>query len=247
MASELVPKVICHLDEQGELDFDGSPWVTWNESSDLYEVDFKRLFPTNAPSIDRETRLPDDEEWLYEPSVELLGGIERALHDGRPDRSENDTSMVAWDTCAWYQPIHFFGYDWGIYIREDCLVRAAIRIARFIDCRSAVAINPRILSKPLLRAAFCVYFLHEQYHHKIECFGLRVHVASQNPVYSRYSKHVYRLLSGTDDQIEEALANADSYRRLTDDPYNRWLTKPIIEATREFLRFEFPVSPPGYR
>lgn len=36
-------------------------------------------------------------------------------------------------TCAWYQPMHFFGRNWGIYIREECILHEAAAVARYVD------------------------------------------------------------------------------------------------------------------
>ena len=28
---------------------------------------------------------------------------------------------AVFEPCAWYAPVHYFGANWGIYIREDCV------------------------------------------------------------------------------------------------------------------------------
>src|SRR5262249_40886841 len=92
-----------------------------------------------------------------------------------------------------------------------------------------------------------LYFLHEHYHHKVECLGFRLHVVQRKSAFLPYHKLVYAGTKGTDDQLEEALANADCYHRLNDQPYAYWLTPHIVRATKRYLRCQFPHDPPGYR
>jgi hypothetical protein len=91
--------------------------------------------------------------------------------------------------CAWYCPMHFFGHGWGIYIREACILSHAIDIAAMVHWPSVHAPRPEI-ARHLLRSAFYVFFLHEQFHHKVESLGLRLliatgHVGRGPPVGSR--------------------------------------------------------------
>jgi len=82
-----------------------------------------------------------------------------------------------WDTCAWYQPIHFFAYDWGIYIREDCLIKLAKSISSYVDPGALRFLGTQLFSKSVLRAAFQAFYLHEHFHHKVESFGIRLHIS----------------------------------------------------------------------
>jgi hypothetical protein len=68
--------------------------------------------------------------------------------------------------------------------------------------------------KSVLRAATDMYFLYEQYHHKIECLASRTEVASGRPAYVKYHAGVYSAVLGTDRVLEEALANAGSFQRI---------------------------------
>ena len=143
--------------------------------------------------------------------------------------------------------MHFHGLDWGIFIREDCLLRLAVEIAGFLP---GPARGPSTtLAKALIRAAFATLFLHEAYHHKTESLGIRLHVVERAGCYGPYFSTVYNPLraAGSDDLHEEALANAESYLRLAEDAYRRWLSAPVYEATRSYLRWRFPLDPPGYR
>lgn len=158
------------------------------------------------------------------------------------------------DNCAWYQPIHYFGWDWGIFIRQDCLKRQALDIALKFH-----QINPEIIRRwgprycarmlypTFLKASFFCYFLHEYYHHKVESFGFRLLVATEQMKYLEYKNRVYRPSFGTDDCLEEAMANADIHKRLAESTYSKPLGKRVTEATRAYLKDSFKTAPPGYR
>ena len=92
-----------------------------------------------------------------------------------------------WDYCAWYQPIHFHGFDWGIFIREDCVRSLAVSIARFFN----EAWLPGTASR-LVAAATVTYYLHELFHHRVESFGFRLHVVTGHSCYLPYERMVYR-------------------------------------------------------
>jgi len=103
------------------------------------------------------------------------------------------------------------------------------------------------LGKALIRGGFASLFLHEQYHHKTESLAIRLHVVEQAPRFPAYFQNVYIPSAGTDDQIEEGLANADSWRRLEDAPYAAWLGVTLRRTLQAHLEASFTLSPPGYR
>ena len=97
----------------------------------------------------------------------------------------------------------------------------------------------------LARGAVLILFLHEQYHHSIESLGFRLHAVLRLSAYLPYADNVYPSLFGTDDCLEEALANANMWLRIGDSPYREKLSRPYIETLRAQLRDEFPYDPPG--
>lgn len=247
-------RIIDFLVKEKALRLGESPWPTYDEEDDVYNVDWNGLFPPVAALRD------GDEEWdLFGDGWEVgfdadfLGEIEEAVgEDPPPSSSELSSGTEAgfggqWDTCAWYQPIHFFGLDWGIFIREDCVRRQAVWVARFVEPTARLSYGGKTLAKALVRAATYAYFLHEHFHHKVECLGLRLHVVERTSRYLPYHSMVYQKAAGTDDQLEEALANANMYHRLGHQPYAKWISPPIRDALREYLRWSFPFNPPGYR
>jgi len=150
--------------------------------------------------------------------------------------------------CAWYCPIHFFGHSWGIYIRESCILSTAINIARFVDWQNLpVQFKSRqAITKQLLRSAFYVYYLHEHFHHKVESLGFRLLITTGSDRYRPYKANVYRTSFRTPQCLEESLANAESYRRLSEARYRNRLATSILYGLRSFLEASFPLQPPGY-
>lgn len=240
-----ISEILEFLDREGALSLGDVPdvWPTLGEGEEVYEVDWSRLFPRRP--LDQG---PNDWDLYGSQEWELDGDdLVRIFGAGRSDEphESNDSpeSTPGWDRCAWYQPIHFHGPAWGIYLYDECLVTVARGVYALLGA-PPMTIQ---LAQALLRAAFASLFLHEQYHHKIESLGLRLHVVQQRSLYPGYFKNVYMNALGTDDLIEEGLANADSFRRLDTDPYRTWLPGRVGAALRDYLRAAFQVAPPGYR
>ena len=219
------------------------PWPDYGEV-DIIEVDWKRLFP------DQNSKENTNNPWHFPKKhlPEMLGKLD-SLAD--KDSFDLDTNDPKFDTCAWYQPIHYFGHDWGIFIKEECIKNLMFLIATKIKRSSynSLTYDQKIrLLESLLRASTCVYFLHEHYHHKIECLGFRLHVAKRTSSYLPYHQNVYFPSLGTDDLLEESLANADMFLRLNLAPYSSLLGNEVVQATKEYLKWHFEYSsPPGYR
>jgi len=214
-----------------------SPWRTLEKDDEASRMDWNRLWR---------------DEWEFPFLAQDEEELARAFEVGPPpdlaDLPNNSEKGAHWDTCAWYQPVHFFGHNWGIFIKESCVRRTALMIARFVEPGGGDGIQMAAVFRDLYRAAVLVYFLHEHYHHKIECLGFRLHVVFGRSCYLPYKDAVYGVTWGTDDNLEEALANADSYLRLNQDPYRNNLPPYIRRAARAYLQWEFGnCSAPGYR
>ena len=232
--------LVEHLAEEDFLGApDESPWRSCLDLEgewDLYEVDHAALFggrgePYFYRDIQARGRELDGGEEFGRPT----GGDAEAAKERRPD------------VCAWYQPIHFYGFDWGIFMLDDCLVRIAADIARFLPPTWKPHF-PWEVDAPL-RMAFASLFLHEAYHHKTEAFAIRLQVTEKAPRYRTYHAAVYRSTTDppADHLLEEALANADSYHRVGQTPYRRWVPTDVYRAARSYLTWRFPLDPPGYR
>lgn len=234
-----ISEVVESLERAGALRLGESPWEpnATTESVDIFQVDWDRLFPARR-RVDEEEQLVDD-DWNLDEDV--LGEIFAPLSPNGADGEH------LWDVCAWYQPIHFHGYDWGIRVREECLVRLARNIYLELLTRGPMVgggPGSPLLAKALLRIAFSLYYHHELYHHKTECLGLRLHAVERKSSYIPYFRLVYGPAKGTDDQVEEALANAYMFRNFDEAP---GISRSISKAARRYLDVTFPKDPPGYR
>jgi len=241
-----IAKIIDVLERDEALEVDAEEH-SYPEHLEPVSVDWDSVFPSGEPS-------EAEQDWPLDR--DLVGRIYRAVEIPRsvpPEQAAQWPEDIGrgerpiWEVCAWYQPIHFFAYDWGIYIREDCLQANAIRLARFVDPRDVAHLPPYVLARTILRASFATFFLHEHFHHKVESFGLRMHVTYRAGTYNRYKHQVYRPAYLTDDCLEEAMANADAYRRLSYEPYRRVLGTAVRDATQAYLQDSFYSDPPGYR
>ena len=128
----------------------------------------------------------------------------------------------------------------------DCLRSIAVDIARWVPRLHHA--HPGSLAPSLLRMSFASLYLHEVYHHKTEAHAIRLAVVERKPCYRRYWNSVYApvVRPSGGGALEEALANADSYRRLGEQTYRRFVADPIYRAAEDYLRWRFPLDPPGY-
>lgn len=238
-----------------------SPWLSWDGKEPRQHVSWGEIFPSRRPrrrgDLDDVVPLMEDdgEDRWHAPLSQDIEGRVREVVGRRPEERpfpeeqnsnlpERERKLSVWDRCAWYQPMHFFGNDWGIYIRRRCIFHRMEETARFLP--AGTPITPALLTA-LYRGAFASFFLHEQFHHKVESLGIRLHVIQRRSAYQAYKAVVYRPTWGTDDNLEEALATADSYQRLGDDPYGPWIGKLVLDALWEYYEWSVPGNPPGYR
>jgi predicted RNA binding protein YcfA (HicA-like mRNA interferase family) len=235
-----LPEVIDFLDGHEALRLGEAPdvWPILPEDDDTFEVDWTRLFPTRVADRGFEDwELFGNDDWdLPAEAIDRIGGA-------TPVTSDTHAQAPGWDRCAWYQPIHFHGFAWGLYLYDECIIDVA---AALYDALGRPPLTTP-LAKTLTRAGFATLFLHEQYHHKTESIAIRLHVVEQRPCYIDYFTNVYIPTTGSDAQIEEGLANADSFYRLAARPYSLWLGRSVRQLTEKYLRRSFSIAPPGYR
>lgn len=235
---------------------EGGPFGRFDEENQERRlIDVERLFD------------PRSQPWLFEPTEEDLAEIDKAFAQGEPTENETGATQggwpLVWETCAWYQPIHFFGPDWGIYIKEDCVRRAAYRFARFVPRHVQPLFSHRDWLNRLSLAALLAYYYHEHYHHRVESLGYRLHVVLGRSCYRPYMTSIYQVLKtnlgyypagpyingwNPDEQIEEALANANSYRHThLRGSLRAKVSEPAIRAWQRGMLWQFRHDPPGYR
>ena len=180
-------------------------------------------------------------EWWREIEEIITGSAQSGIHDLRSIRGDPPEPH-----CAWYCPIHFFGHAWGIYIRESCILSSAKDIARAVHWRAPPSSTPSAIARQLLRGAFYVFYLHEQFHHKVESLGFRLLISSGADRYRPYKRNVYRRSYNSVDCLEESLANAESYLRLSEGRYKKRLSKAMLDGLRSYLKTSFSLQPPAY-
>lgn len=215
-------------DEDDEFDFEGSV---------VYPVRWDALVREPAP----ETEAEDFD--LDIDISQLPDGLRPGSRTGNP--TEPRALRGPWRRCAWYAPITFYRHGFGIFIRQDCILELARDMGPFVF-GGGHTISPRDFLT-LRRLAFFKYFLHEQFHHKTESFAIRLAVAENQPVYERYSYLAYRPAKRSNPAllIEEALAGADAYRRITESRYRRSIGY-TESGYRRYLDLALPTMPDGY-
>ena len=132
---------------------------------------------------------------------------------------------------AWYQPMHFYGENWGIYVLQSGLDEIMQSIASYcsqIERKS----NPKF-SEEIKYAAWALLFLHEEFHHKVEMFGIRSAGLSGSHSYRRYKHQVYSAtkVSAPLSCREEAICNAYVFRNISKKLYRK-VSPEISSATK---------------
>lgn len=140
------------------------------------------------------------------------------------------------DAFAFYLPFHYFYPKWwGIYLLADgvrqlgeILYQCAGGKLAEADCRTSARI---------------FLFGHEQFHHSVESFATRLEITHRLPIYKEGFEKYYQRTRSTPEWLEEALANASAYRRVTKAYSKEPAKRRIVEAA---LQRYIENSPPGY-
>ena len=132
---------------------------------------------------------------------------------------------------AWYQPIHYFGSDWGIFLTSQGLIDVATGIAPYLRKKEP------LVAEKLVYAAFLLLYAHEKFHHRMESFAIRLHVIEDKACYRNYSKKVYRVAVNTNSSSrEEKLAMANMLIDLDSPSIRRTLGKEILQAACDYMK-----------
>lgn len=222
-----------------------------SENEDVFEISVEDILgekPETNLDIEEWSEEFDPFEALDDYRHEMRGGGE----PGAPRRGIDQSSRSypvenpPEPFCAWYWPVHYLGPDWGIYIREDCTIRQAYEIARHLRLGRRARGSRWKLAEDLIRASFYAFYLHEQFHHKVESFAFRLLVSTRADCYRPYQSSVYVPNYRTLHCIEESLANADSVRRLNEPRYTERLSPVVRQALKNYLRHSIPKQPFSY-
>jgi hypothetical protein len=133
---------------------------------------------------------------------------------------------------AWYQPMHFYGGNWGIYVLKSGLEEIMQSVASYCS-QIEMTTNPKFKSE-IRFAAWQLLLLHEEFHHKVEMIAIRSAVASRNHSYRNYSHNVYSAtkVSSPLSCREEALCDAYVFRNIS-KKLTKKVSKEIKSASKE--------------
>ena len=175
--------------------------------------------------------------------VEARDAVLVALGSDAPMQAASATAR--WDVDAWYQPVHLHAYDGGIHVREQSVLDLAVRLASAASPGSLPATHET--AQHLVRMAFVTLYLHQHFHHRVEMLGLHLLVVGQKPRYVAYYRDAYARTAGTDDQLEEALANAYVHRMLTRRAHSSGVPADVRRLVAQQVRDGWAHDDPGYR
>ena len=231
-------QVIETLDDYGFTNRERAPWR--GEDPDAWTA-----YPFDVASLPDFSRDDRSEESAAVPNDSQFawGSISNRIDDiaSRPERLPPPGPV---DALAWYLPFHYYGPEWGIFIKESEVLNLAGHIKQRLGGKTS---DPRETAQ-LCRVALSILYLHEAFHHKVESFATRLEIARMSPVYLRYDEKVFRPLLGTDDVLEEAIACSEMISRLRSEKSFHGNVPPEIKsAAIEFLYDWIPSLPPGYR
>lgn len=162
------------------------------------------------------------------PHIEqLLGGA----HSGAPQSYTDPTRMPPPDCLAFYLPFHYYHPNWwGVYLLLDGVIWLAGEIVR----RSGGIVSGR----QAMQAARLFLYHHEAFHHKTECLSARLELTHRRPFYKTGFERLYQKTLGTNDCLEEGLANASALM----DSRKKMRSPSVDDALCGYVSD----SPPGY-
>lgn len=175
--------------------------------------------------------------------IDVETAVGRALRDhaGRFALAEAVTDFGT-ESLGEYLPWHAFARStstpWGMYFFPEALIYWAADI-----WEAAHRLFPTITPSDALWIAFYVTYRHELFHFHVERFAIRQEVLQRRPVFRPYLSRVRRVVTQTEDWLEEALAQAVVLSSTL--VANRVGLK--MKQLRDILRPLFDRFPDGYR
>jgi hypothetical protein len=149
----------------------------------------------------------------YTEIIQVLG----ESHGGAPVPYTDRSKMPPPDSLAFYLPFHYYFPDWwGVYL----LYEGVEWLAAEIIGRT----NSQVSRRQASEAARLFLYYHEAFHHKTECFAIRLELAHRRAFYKAGFEQYYRETFGTADCWEEGLAMAGALKETW-----KKLRNPIID------------------
>jgi len=152
-------------------------------------------------------------------------------HGGAPIPYQPQPHMPPPESLAFYLPYHYYHPDWwGIYLIYEGVIWLAGEILRHT--------GSKINKRQAFEAARLFLYYHEAFHHKTECFATRLELTHRQPFYKTGFEQYFQKTLGTDDCMEEGLANGSGLI----DSHKKLKNKAIDSALYYFVEH----NPPGY-
>lgn len=231
---DFTARIVGLLEDTQSLGEGEPPWEPdIREGEEPFEIDMEQL---------------ETDQWAFPPDGDR-GPIanEREIRE-IVETAERSQVPIPPVPPAWYQPIHYFKWDWGIFIRQDGLLNLATSIDD--HARNYLGVHDPYSA---LRSAFSILYQHEYYHHKLEYFAIQNFICSYQhgdrrpSPYVPYIEQVYHPSKGTSHQLEETLANAYMYRNFPGGKFKKLLNPSYPKLVKDFLiNGLFPAQAPSY-
>jgi hypothetical protein len=177
--------------------------------------------------------------------------LDDTKYDGRSSATRGQLQEYGFEALAWYQSFHIWNEEtWGIYMDAQKIDDLAVTL--FDDSRR-VATRSQFSGSSLSHGqaatlAFGLSYNHELFHARVEAALTWMELNSGHPRALLYNKNVYRALLGSDDLLEEALANWASWdwlQRLLKQHPSYWSS--CSQTALRVVEGVLDISPPGYR
>ena len=155
-------RIVEWLEEKDAIREGKSPWRGLSDNEDAYLIDWSQIFPSEGEeerefsrqwkSTDVWAEKIEYQDFCVNPEQEALTTFRQRLQHagtmGRPSDAEARifSEQPLWDSCAWYQPMHYFADGLG-NIHSGRLHRE-IRANGFIAfCLVLQKLTPDLLNK----------------------------------------------------------------------------------------------------
>jgi len=143
------------------------------------------------------------------------------------------------DAYAFYLPFHLYrNRGWGIYLIAERVVELARHF--FNEC------HPHLTEDEATVATRLYLYEHEYFHYKAEMFSVGLEASHRKRIYLDGQRPLYFRTKGSDNHLEEALAEAYALRRVRKHLKGAWSEKKrlaFMTVLTEFVR----CSGPGYQ
>ena len=219
--SDLSTALIQWLNAEGELELRSQPI----EKPDIgFDASTGELVPIeNLEALERKITAKENSIADNHPALQQEWPLE-------PVEVPSDIHVI-----AWYQPMHFYGENWGVYILKSGLQDVMRSIAS--HCSKSERLSNPNFARDVKYAAWIFIQLHEEFHHKVELFAIRSAAMSDIHKYRSYMQDVFfaTRMSSPLSCREEALCDAFAFRNISKKLYGK-VSKEVASAAKATLK-----------